>query len=204
MGKCDCLSLVVLFLSKTCMAHQFCCLGSLCNLFVLCLSYWCVSLFVVSVLYGANRFDKCEFHLEKLTFEKAAARCAGFIDDTTQSNPVGEYEMGRFHAWFGGTQATPNRVMEICQKKTNQTAFPNNIKNRQGVRVLGGCGYGYRESWMNEPCTIQVQVDQFGRLNAVHVGTSEAGLKLDSGNVFHVHWKDDLFPLAAEDDCGGE
>ena len=44
------------FLSKTCMAHQFCCLGSLCNLFVLCLC--CVSLFVASVLYGANRYDE--------------------------------------------------------------------------------------------------------------------------------------------------
>ena len=33
--------------------------------------------------------------------------------------------------------------------------------------MLDGCGYNYRASWINEACTVKVQVDRFGRLNTV-------------------------------------
>ncbi len=144
---------------------------------------------------GYYGFDRCEYHLEKVTWDKAVSRCAGIIDDCTQSDPPGTLNLGRYWPWLTGTgdQQNPQRVMEVCKKRPGAS--------RRGLRVLDGCGYNYRASWINEACTVKVQVDRFGRLNTVHDPGTEQEVQLDSGNVFHVHWKDDSFPLAA-DDCG--
>ena len=150
----------------------------------------------IGVYYG---FDRCEYHLEKVTWDKAVSRCAGIIDDTTESVPLnaGALDMGRFWSWLTGTgdQANPQHTMEPCKKRTGFS--------RAGIRALDGCGYNYRASWINEPCSMQVQVDRFGRLSAVHVGATEKAVQLDSGNMFHVHWKGGVFPLAADGCAGG-
>ena len=144
---------------------------------------------------GYFGFDRCEYHLEKLTWSKAVSRCESIIDDTVDSVPPGPYDMGRFWAWYGG-QKEPKRQLEICKKREGAS--------RKGMHVLDGCGYQYRASWINEPCSVQVQVDRFGRINIVHSGTTELEVKLDSGNMFGVHWTGDkgLYPLA-ENNCGG-
>ena len=144
---------------------------------------------------GYFGFDRCEYHLEKVTWEKAVSRCANLIDDTVKSNPPGTYNMGVFQDWLG-TQQEPKRSMAPCKNSGSQ--------NRAGLRSLDGCGYNYRASWVDEPCTIQVQIDRYSRINVVHSDTTESEVKLDSGNVFHVHWKDDRFPEVAANSCGGD
>jgi len=145
---------------------------------------------------GYFGFERCEYHLEKLTWDKAVSRCTGIIDDSVQSVPPGPYDMQRFYNWFGG-QENPTRQLEICKKREGAS--------RLGLRTIDGCGYNYRASWIDEPCSVQVQVDRFGRINIVHSGSSEKEVQLDSGNVFGVHWKNNIFPLATTgtDACGG-
>ena len=145
---------------------------------------------------GYFGFERCEYHLEKLTWDKAVSRCTGIIDDSVQSVPPGPYDMGRFYNWFGG-QENPTRQLEICKKREGAS--------RLGLRTIDGCGYNYRASWIDEPCSVQVQVDRFGRINIVHSGSSEKEVQLDSGNVFGVIWKNNVFPLVTTgtDSCGG-
>ena len=75
-------------------------------------------------------------------------------------------------------------------------------EDRAGLRTLDGCGYNYRASWIDESCSIMIQVDRYARINVVHSDSTESEVMLDSGNVFNVHWKDDAFPLATSQ-CGG-
>lgn len=144
---------------------------------------------------GYFGFDRCEYHLEKVTWAKAVAKCASFIDDTVDSVPPGPYDLGRFWQWLGG-QENPTRTMAICHNSGDE--------DRAGLRTLDGCGYNYRASWIDEPCDLQVQVDKFGRISVVHSDTTEDEVKLDSGNVFNVHWKDGAFPSVEKDQCGGQ
>ena len=139
-------------------------------------------------------FDRCEYHLEKVTWEKAVSRCAGIIDDTVDSDPPGTYDLGRYWPWLGG-QKTPTRSLAVCKN--------SGTEDRAGLRALDGCGYNYRASWVDEPCSVMVQVDRYARINVVHSDSTESEVKLDSGNVFNVHWKDGAYPLA-KDQCGGE
>ena len=132
---------------------------------------------------GYYGFDACDYHLQQTTFEKAAQKCAGLKWDTS-------YNFGRFYSWLHGS--TP-RDLEICKLRDGA--------KRLGIRVFSGCGYDYRASWLNETCSVEFQVDRFGRVNLVHGGTTVKALMLDSGSVFHVHWQNGLFPAVASN-CG--
>jgi uncharacterized protein (DUF1501 family)/uncharacterized protein (DUF1800 family) len=144
---------------------------------------------------GYFGFDRCEYHLEKVTWSKAVAKCASLIGDTVDSFPPGPYDLGRFWPWLGG-QENPTRAMAICHNSGDE--------DRGGMRALDGCGYNYRASWIDEPCGLQVQIDKFGRISVVHSDTTEDEVKLDSGNVFHVHWRENAFPSVENDQCGGD
>ena len=129
--------------------------------------------------------------------------------------------------WVGYDKTPTTRTLEICKKRDatcldsmsnvdvlctgqDQTNCPTtNAGNgdkcvytasasRLGLRTLDGCGYNYRSSWLDETCKLQVQIDRFGRLSAIHDGSSEKEVQLNSGNQFYVHWNQDIFPLATD------
>ena len=139
---------------------------------------------------GMYDSEYCHFAMERVKYSTSKARCTAAgktLADLWQEKLYPDFKL----RWFSSYRACSSDPTDSCNKDSH---CPTPGDTCVDYHMKPGCATYMHYGWVDNDCTLKVQVDGSGMVNVIHDPAFDHDIMLNNKNKFGVRWDQGAFP----------